>query len=340
LTDLTRRRFLGMTTAAVGGVVAAPALAACAGSPAPSHVTIAVATLPNLNVAPYFVARDRGLFAARGLETGIAPSRSSTSSLQQLVGGHASIARMNALLFLRAVADQGAPLVAVGIDYQQSVFQVTSLATRPVHSFAELTGKTIGLPSFGGGAEEAFDALLEINHIDKGAVKRVVTGTAPAAVALLQDRRVDAMLTLFEQEVAIRHAGTDLTTFNLTGPNPTFGELFVVTKATRDKRAVKVERFLAALASGYARLADPTTRSQTLQELSPSDIDVLNDQAAARDAMELIVRAWDAAGPENRLRIVADAWDRNARSLVDAGVLKQVPGRAAYTNELLPGGRG
>src|SRR5205807_10185768 len=165
--------------------------------------------------------------------------RNSPAAVQQLVGGHASIVRMSSLVLVRTVAEQQAPLIAVASDYQQSVFQVTSLASRSVNSLAALSGKTIGLQSLGGGGEEAFDALLKINGIDKGSVKRLAAGSGAGAVAFLLDHRADAILTTFDQESAIRRAGSTVSSFNMSGPNPVFGEVFVVTKATFAKQADK-----------------------------------------------------------------------------------------------------
>ena len=56
---------------------------------------------PNLNVAPIYLARDRGLFVADRLDVSISVVRNSPAAVQQLVGGHASIVRMSSLVLVR-----------------------------------------------------------------------------------------------------------------------------------------------------------------------------------------------------------------------------------------------
>ncbi len=184
---LSHRRIIGAALSA--------AWLACA--PAPAHsaepmenVAISFPTL-TFSMAPWWIARDAGIFAAEGLNAELAFIRGSGTTVQALVGGSIQAGYAGAPPVSAAIAS-GAKLVIVAVPINRMDYLMVS--RQPVKSYAELKGKRFAIGRVGDSNEIATRVSLERMGIDLGSVKLVSIGGSPDRIAALRSNTVDAAL--------------------------------------------------------------------------------------------------------------------------------------------------
>ncbi len=118
----------------------------------------------------YFVARDLGYFASEGIDINILSGGPDVIPESALVSGKAPLALTTPDTTIKAIADRGAKFRIIGAQYQKSPLGVISLSETPIHTPADLVGKTIAVPPVN---MSTFQALLKLGKIDKRAVRVV-----------------------------------------------------------------------------------------------------------------------------------------------------------------------
>lgn len=205
---MDRRQFLARTGKTLGGIAALGAggnlLAACAsgtsskttssGAAKNGNLTYQLVWLPNFQNAGDFVADSKGYFAKEGLQVTIKNGGPGVIVEPLLVSGKAQIAAAGPQDTLQAIS-KGADLKIIGALYQKSVWAVISLASKPIHSPADLMGKKIGISA---GDTVAWQTFLKINGIGKGKIDAVPVqyDTTPLVAG-----EVDAWLGYVNNEV-------------------------------------------------------------------------------------------------------------------------------------------
>ena len=119
----------------------------------------------------FFLAADRGYFAAAGLDVAFDQGNGSGAVVPLVANGSYDIGfgDINALISFAARKPDEAP-VAVATLYNQPPFVIAVKADSPIHAPKDLEGKTIGAPA-NDGALKLFPAFCKIAQIDCAAVK-------------------------------------------------------------------------------------------------------------------------------------------------------------------------
>lgn len=140
--------------AAVGLLLAAPAVAAPAqaASPAPEPRQVRLGYMPIAEEAPKFVAKDKGLFKARGLGVELVRFESGPDMGTALLGGSISIGMIGTPGLINAavanrplvyILDNGSNVLGAG-GYEYYTGLVV-LDESPIKDFGDLKGKTIAM---------------------------------------------------------------------------------------------------------------------------------------------------------------------------------------------------
>lgn len=133
------------------------------GVTAPSGTTITVAAVPSIADAPLYLAKHEGLFAQHGLTVKIKNYQSVKAEVEALGNGQADIAAGDYTGFFAATGTTFAPpvrngkkqkvaggttlrVIGDGYDAANNVMEVLTLPNSPIHSVADLQGKTIYTP--------------------------------------------------------------------------------------------------------------------------------------------------------------------------------------------------
>lgn len=185
---LSRRTLLKSSLAGTGLVVVGGSLAACGDdadtSAAPGaeagadlrDVTLQLSWTHSVQFGGSYLALDRGLYEAQGLNVSLPPGGPNVAgdantvsgvSLVNISGGD-GVARSNA---------EGADLVIVGAQYQRAPATILSLAEAPLDTPESLVGKRVGVA---GTDTPALDAFLTINGLTNDQVEFVPSQYDPA----------------------------------------------------------------------------------------------------------------------------------------------------------------
>ncbi|TMI88845.1 MAG: ABC transporter substrate-binding protein [Bacillati bacterium ANGP1] len=165
----------------------------------PAQVTIA--TVNNMNHVPQFVAVEKGLYVAHGVDVKLRVLNSGAEATRALQAGEAQMATIGNTT-LSAAWNAGIRLVAVVVVmgdatrvYYDDVFAITSRSGSGIRRLhvEDLVGRRVGMV-LGGTGEEYFRALLAAAKIPAERIT-FVNVPSPNHVSVLREGGVDAEVT-------------------------------------------------------------------------------------------------------------------------------------------------
>ncbi len=136
------RRLFAVLMAALALFVARPAAAQ------QEKLTLLLDWFVNPDHAPIIIAKERGLFAKRGLDVQIVEPSDPSAPPRLVAAGQGDIAVSYQPSYTRAI-HQGIPVIRIGTLISTPLNTLTVLADGPVKSLADLKGRTIGYSGSG-----------------------------------------------------------------------------------------------------------------------------------------------------------------------------------------------
>lgn len=167
-----RRALLALAAAvALGGATSAWAQATAKLVP----VSFRLDWKPGGQHAPFYLGKDRGYYAAEGIDLTIISGSGSADSVKQLGANAVDLGLVDALVLVQA-AEQRVPVKAVAAYYQRTPIVLISPKTKPITEPQQLTsGAKIGSKR-ASSTSQGLSALLAINKIDPKRVNLVDIG--------------------------------------------------------------------------------------------------------------------------------------------------------------------
>ena len=147
-------------------------------------------------------AHTGGHWRDQGLDSKVVGAQGTSPAIQQLVAGQAQMIRAASIDFMRAVAQQNLPLVAVSTIYQGSTFFMISPEEKPIRRAADMQGKKIGIVSVGGTTDLFIDSSDRRTHrtADRAGHQRLRRARcAQSRIADRQHERGEGTLLLARQ---------------------------------------------------------------------------------------------------------------------------------------------
>ena len=146
--------------------------------------------------APFFVARDKGFYAAEGLEVEIQEGSGSTTVSQLVASGRSPVAYVDAATMMRGVIN-GMPIKAVGVTLQQSpmAFIYRADAPRPTKA-SEIKGSRIAITA-GDASLTIFTAFMGKLGMKVEDVQMIVVANPQAKEQAVLNKQADALLGYF-----------------------------------------------------------------------------------------------------------------------------------------------
>jgi NitT/TauT family transport system substrate-binding protein len=188
--------------AAVVGLLLSVALVACsgddgegtAGGDGPERNTVRVAAVPVADIAPLYIAKERGYFEDEGLDVRIEPIQQSTLAIPGLLKGDVDvIAGGNYVTFFQAYSKGTANIrvIAEGSRSSPGYLGTVVMPTSPVRGVKDLTGRRVAVNVLNNIQSLTLDAVTRAQGGDPAKTRYVQIPFANVAAAL-ERGQVDA----------------------------------------------------------------------------------------------------------------------------------------------------
>jgi ABC-type nitrate/sulfonate/bicarbonate transport system substrate-binding protein len=159
-----------------------------AGAEAQERYLIAYAGFAGFQ-SPLWATKELGLLTKYGINADLVLTPGSTRQIQALVGNSVHFAQVDAVTTINAIG-QGADLVM--ISGSLNTFPFSFVAQKEIRKPEDLTGKKVGIVTFGGANELAVLLALKEWNLPRNAVTILQAGGAPQRFMALTAKALDA----------------------------------------------------------------------------------------------------------------------------------------------------
>jgi NitT/TauT family transport system substrate-binding protein len=277
-----------------------------------------------------------GYFADHGVEVDLQFAQTAPQAMQQLAAGNVSVVRTAPIAIAAAVGNEGAPFIGVGMPVQQIVYVIVSAPDDPRDSLESLVGGTVGFPQLASNAEETFDLVLRSAGIDPESIDREAVGVEATAYALIEEGRVDAIWATRESASTMEVMGLGPHIAEVEDANPLLGVALASTNDAVESEGDVIADYLAGLDASFRAIRDEATLDELIPVIREDwDLPQLDDPESVKPVIATISDMWFAAGEENLLYNIPEAWETGVAEFQRLGI---VPEDSAptdfYTNDL------
>jgi ABC-type nitrate/sulfonate/bicarbonate transport system substrate-binding protein len=328
------RGLFGAATLAVAG----PVLAACSGGteeaevPGLTTVTAQLGWKKLSQFGGHFAALKNNYFQDEGINAVFLSGGPNIDPVKVVSTGQADIGDANGSDIIIA-SSQGIPVQAFATIYQETPNALMSLKSNPVTTLAQMSGKTVGLPT---GEQALLKAMLTKAGVDPATVTMVPVGTDPS---ILSSRQVDGYIGYGTQQgLSLQQQGVDVDIIYFAElGNPDYGNALFATTDTISDKADVLTKWLRADKLGWDYfVAHPEEIAQyTWDQYHQETGAVLADEKlSAAAAVPLITSG--AAQQHGVMWIEPTTFTTIAELYADAGDLKgEVDADAVMTQSIL-----
>jgi len=283
----------------------------------------------NVQFAPWYVAVERGYFAAEGIELEFDYSWE-TDGVRLVGAGELpfAIASGDQVLLARA---QGLPVVTVTNWWQRFPVAVVALERSGVQGPQDLIGLKVGIPETFGASYIGWRALTAAVGLDEKDIRLEVIGYTQ--LANLTEERVDAAVVYANNEpVQLEQMGYSFTLIPVADYATLVSNGLITNEETLQKQPELARAFARAFLQG---LADTLEDPDAAFEICRKYVEGLDEnEAVQRAVLEASLPYWqgDPLG-----RSDPAAWQETETVMREAGLLQAaVDPTEAFTNDLLP----
>jgi NitT/TauT family transport system substrate-binding protein len=317
------------TAPTAAGTAAATSVPDASGAaPNLRHIRLPMGFTPSVQFAPFYVAVNKGYFAAEGLAIDFDYSFE-TNGVQLVGAGQSPFAIVSGEQVLLARA-QSLPVVYVMDWFQKFPVAVIANTSAGIKTPADLRGKRIGTPELAGANFIGLRALLAKAGVAPADVTVSAIGFNQATA--LQAGQVDAAVVYSNNEpIRLTAQGQQLSVINVSDYVSLAANGILTNEDTIAKNPALIRAFLRAFAHG---LSDTIAQPDEAYTISKKYIDGLTDDAVEKQVLAATIDMWKA--PHLGMSDPA-AWDTMQRTLLDTGLLTQAQDLSkTYTNEFVP----
>lgn len=288
-----------------------------------------------IGFAPVLYAVSGGYFKKHGLNVTVQGGKGSAVAVQQVLGNQAMFARTGGVDLLRAAHGKGAPVIAIATVTQASPLFVISAQSAPINGPEDMKGKTIGITSAGGLAENLLDMMLESAGIPAKSVAREAVGNAPGAFALIGQKRISAYIASMGTVVHLRESKQPIVAWNTDKFAPIPGQVYITRNEVIQKEPETVTAFLRAVNDSMNAIFDAKDLTPILESMRMFNMRELQDLKVAEIALRAEMELFAADGRENLLRNMPERWNGALDKLAKVGLLPPGDASKYYTNKFI-----
>ncbi|MGE4078609.1 MAG: ABC transporter substrate-binding protein [Reyranella sp.] len=284
---------------------------------------------PTPTYAGFFLAREWGLFAHRGLEVALFEGRGAVVSTQMVAFSSEYWIGVSSGVASAIGRSQGLPIKSLSVLYRNTPSVIFSRAERGIVVPTDLYGRRIGLVP-GSVTVEEFRAFLAAQHLDPA---RIATVSVEPAAAPLLDGRVDALIDYEENLPSeLRADGRQISVLRLADAGVQLYSLNIIAReeawVSPDTRSIAI-RVVEAVQEAYSRLQfAPAAAIAAFAPLYPAF-----SRPYLSQAMSVIVRqlGHQPLGQQTR-----EGWQATVDQLARLGLLARPVTPDEVAGDLLP----
>ncbi|HEY1291622.1 MAG TPA: ABC transporter substrate-binding protein [Chloroflexota bacterium] len=303
-------------------VAAAPTAGANPTANGLTHVQVALGFVPSVQSAPFYVAQDKGYFAAEGLDVEF-----KYGTIQNLL----TLVSQGDIAFASASGDslmpqrqQGVAVTYIMTFWTKNPIGALAIAGNnnpPLKTPADLQGKNVGVSAPNSSTHFGLKALLKSANLTDDDVHLVAIGTTE--VEALVQKRIDAAMTFLPNEAAqMKSLGMPIETIAVADYLDYIPPGFVSGDKTIQEHPELVQKFVNASLRGLRdTLSDPGTAFESslkrMPELSP------DNQPLQRDVLSATLDYYKPVQGRSAGSTSPQAWQATQDFLKSIGVITQ-----------------
>lgn len=298
-------------------------------SPEAGKVLIAMGFIPNVQFTPFYVALERGYFAAEGLVVTLDYGME-TDLLQQVGSGNLrfAVASGDQVVLARA---NGLPVRYVANWYRRFPVCVVSLAETGIVNPSDLAGKVVGIPELMGASYIGWKAFVSESGLSESQVDLRPIGYTQ--IASLTEGRVDAAVCYAMNEpVQLRESGREINVLTLDN----YTHLVSNGLITNDETIQHDPELVGAVVRAFLRgLADTIVDPDAAFTITRKAIPEITDETAPLQRAVLLecINYW-----KGKVLGLSDpaAWEESVALLKELGMITTaVEPTDLYTNQFI-----
>jgi NitT/TauT family transport system substrate-binding protein len=294
----------------------------------PVEVSVVMGYIPNVQFAPWFVAEQKGYFAAAGIR--VKYNWGFEVDGIKLVGANqADFAMLGGDQIIQARA-QNIPLVYVANYYNSFPISIFSLKEKNIRTPADLVGKRVGLPAFFGATYTGWRALLYSTGIKETDIQ--VRDIGFTQVAAVTQGVVDAAAGYSNNEpVQLSNTGKEINVIKIGDYSRLVGVGLATNEKTIAEKPQLVRGMVGALMRGMQDAVNnpAETLDITIAKIPEAGTDRKMTEAILKSTIEL----WKST---NYGYVDPAAWASSYKFMRDAGFIQnEFDITKGYTNQFL-----
>jgi NitT/TauT family transport system substrate-binding protein len=275
------------TLALLGLLALLPALAACGsgggGTSTLAPMTVGLTYVPNIQFAPFYVADALGYYKDAGLQVTFHHHNVGEDEFAAVVAGQedAIFAGGDEVLQARS---HGPALVYVAEVYTKYPIALIVPDNSPIHTAADLRGRSIGIPGKYGGSYIGLLALLQGAGLSESDVK--IQSIGYTQVQALLGHQVDAVMGYLNNEpLQLQKQGMAVRTLDVASAEPFISNGIA---AMQSQLTAHPDRIKALIAATLRGLDYVDAHPQDAVNLSKKYVPGLDDPTQSADALTVL----------------------------------------------------
>ena len=291
-------------------------------------VTLQTDWYPQPEHGGFYDALLKGYYKDEGLDVTIVPGGPFVVGDKQVASGAATFAMSSSDAVL--VADsRGLPLVAVAATLQRDPQGVMVHEDSPVHSFADLNGRTVAVKP----GSIWWEYLVKKFNLDK---VREIPATYSVA-NFLQDPQYIQQAFVTSEPYFAKKGGAAVRTLQVSDTGYSPYRVYMTSQEFLKEHSDVVAKFVRASTKGWRDyIADPSVANSEIQRLNPA---MNKDQMefSAKTLKDMKFETGDGPEGDQLGRFTPERWATMYQQLVDLKVITEpIDPKTAYTMQFLP----
>lgn len=295
-----------------------------------TKVRLPMGFIPNIQYAPYYIAVDKGYFAAEGIEMEF-DYKFETDGVKLVGAGELPFAVVSGEQVILARSKQ-LPVLYVLQWFQKFPIAIVASGKANVNTAADLKGKTIGLPGLFGATYVGWRAFLNANGLSEADVQQEAIGFTQ--VAALSEGKKDVVVGYVSNEpIQLESKGIPIKVFRVSDQVNMVANGIMTSEKVAKENPELVRRFLRALLKG---MADTMNNPDEAMKISTKFVETLKaDDGVQRKVLDATIELMKGGSKPGASE--AAAWENTQTVLLSMGQIKEkMDVNSFFSNAFLP----